>query len=138
MRSTAQIYVEMRMDNRHADAQLEDATREADRLRTEIATLSAELNSAWKHAQLMTTDRNLWRANSDTANAALRAGMANRAEENARHSQAYVNVDDGYPWLTCGECDGLLHCIDGGDRLDTLTQAVNSHECATEQSAEAA
>lgn len=48
---------------------------------------------------------------------------------------AYVNADTGYHWLTCPACETPLHCIDGGDTLAGLFDAVAAHTCRAAETA---
>lgn len=45
---------------------------------------------------------------------------------------AYINADDGYKWLTCGNCEESLVCLDGGETLADLNDAVTKHTCTAD------
>jgi hypothetical protein len=48
-------------------------------------------------------------------------------------SKAYINGDDGYPWLTCSLCQDPLTMVEAGDLLGDLLAAVAQHTCAEGQ-----
>ncbi|SDH69491.1 hypothetical protein SAMN05421505_120109 [Sinosporangium album] len=43
---------------------------------------------------------------------------------------AYINGDDGYPWLTCGTCQEPLLLVEAGVRLSAMNAGVDTHTCA--------
>jgi hypothetical protein len=51
------------------------------------------------------------------------------AGTSTRRPAAYVNTDDGYPWLTCAHCEAPLLCVDGGTGLGRMLDVAAEHRC---------